>query len=472
MKDFVAIILLCSLRLSVLVLLFSIILKLLGSKITAGVRYTIWRVLALIAVIPINFKSALININSSQYVSNTADIPSEAEGIITDAAIQKSSIDIWQVLFVLWLVGSLIFLIYHVIKNFAAISLIKRWRFSDENIEELFAQVKSELDIRSNVKFYRSKTISGPISFGLRNHTVAIPCEEYSNEELTLIFKHELTHISRRDSLFKLIVMFAASIHWFNPFVYLFLYQFNAECELSCDEKITANCISEDVFKYGELILNSAAKSCNYFELYTSMAVKNSMLKLRLEKIICGRAKKNVVLCAAVLAILITSALVMQCTVGYAKSAVIEYKSGLSPTDDVENISDGTKYQETIHTTVTVPAEQSTKNTTVTTRQDTHSAKQYDSRKKSTAKTTARTTTVSSIEHTTWSTSEVNDTTVKSSAYNTQPTQSVNTTTIKPVESTSAATHGGANTAASSAVNTTTTKIATYSTTTTVTVHS
>ncbi len=460
MKDFIVVILLCSIRLSALVLIFSIILNLFGSKITAGVRYTIWRILDLIAVIPINFKSSFIKITSCEYVANTADISGKTQEIITDTSIWKSSIDVWQVLFVFWLTGAMFFLIHHVIKNFSTMSFIKRWCFSDENSEKFLAQVKNELNIHSNVKFYRSKTVSGPIAFGLLNHTVVIPLEEYSNEELTLIFKHELIHISRRDSLFKLIAMLAASIHWFNPFIYLFLHQFNSQCELSCDEKITYDCSGKDRFKYGELILNSAIKSRNYFELYTSMSIKNSLLKLRLEKIICGGTKKNTVLCTATLAILIASALVMQCTVGYAKSTVSEYQShNLTPTDNIENMHDGTRYQETIHTTVTLSEGQSTKSTDVTVRQSTHATKQRTLNKKSTAKTTAQTT---------QSTNDVNDTIVKSSAYGTQSTKFVNSTTIKSVGSTSAATHSVTSTIRHSAVNTTTPRTASNSTTRTV----
>lgn len=54
MQEFMTIILLCSLRIIALLLLLSVLFKLSGTRLTASVRYTIWRIFAIIAVIPLS----------------------------------------------------------------------------------------------------------------------------------------------------------------------------------------------------------------------------------------------------------------------------------------------------------------------------------------------------------------------------------------------------------------------------------
>lgn len=237
---------------------------------------------------------------------------------VTASGNYSDSIDFWKMLFVFWIMGTLFFGAYQIMKNLAVISRIERWRFSDKEAETIFNQVKSELNIRTNVNFYRSKAAISPLTFGLIRQTVVIPFSPYSSDELRLIFKHELTHVSRRDSVFKWITLILVATHWFNPFIYLFLYRFNAECELSCDERVTKSFCYEECFAYGELILKSASRQKHYLQLYPSMAVRNSSLKTRLQQIINKEKRNhNPFIGAAALSISIVTVLLMPCVIGY-----------------------------------------------------------------------------------------------------------------------------------------------------------
>ena len=54
--------------------------------------------------------------------------------------------------------------------------------------------------------------------------TLLLPELELTAEQLSLVFRHELIHYRRRDIWYKLLLMLANAIHWFNPMVWLMVY--------------------------------------------------------------------------------------------------------------------------------------------------------------------------------------------------------------------------------------------------------
>lgn len=56
-----------------------------------------------------------------------------------------------------------------------------------------------------------------------------------------LILRHELVHHQQHDLWYKLVLLVANAVHWFNPLVYLLIGQANRDVEQVCDEKVVAN---------------------------------------------------------------------------------------------------------------------------------------------------------------------------------------------------------------------------------------
>lgn len=73
--------------------------------------------------------------------------------------------------------------------------------------------------------------------FGLIRPRIYIP---YNLSETTkpYVIKHKKIHIKRYDHIIKFLFFVAASIHWFNPLVWLAFYLMTKDMELSCDEKV------------------------------------------------------------------------------------------------------------------------------------------------------------------------------------------------------------------------------------------
>jgi len=68
---------------------------------------------------------------------------------------------------------------------------------------------------------------------------------------------HEKMHIRSRDNLWRMIAFVIVAFHWFNPFCWLFLKEFLADIELSCDERVLVKSGHERVKEYALSLLES-----------------------------------------------------------------------------------------------------------------------------------------------------------------------------------------------------------------------
>lgn len=81
----------------------------------------------------------------------------------------------------------------------------------------------------------------GPMLIGFMKPMIILPERSYSQQELLLILRHELVHHRQHDLWYKLVLLAANAVHWFNPLVYLLIGQANRDVEQVCDEKVVAN---------------------------------------------------------------------------------------------------------------------------------------------------------------------------------------------------------------------------------------
>ncbi|HOJ11503.1 MAG TPA: M56 family metallopeptidase [Clostridiales bacterium] len=129
----------------------------------------------------------------------------------------------------------------------------------------LYVITKSELKdanrLRDNI--YVSDRITAPATYGVFRPRIIIP-KGYELRDLQYILAHESAHINRKDNLWRILAIISVSVHWFNPFVWLFLKRFLEETELACDERVLADC-GEDVKKAYAIALIDYAESRNVF---------------------------------------------------------------------------------------------------------------------------------------------------------------------------------------------------------------
>ena len=164
------------------------------------------------------------------------------------------------------------------------------------------------------LKEYRlmvSEAAKTPVTVGLirRTMVVVLPKKEYTDEQLTLIFKHELTHILRHDTKSKLFMICCTALCWFNPLVWPAMRSCAEDLELSCDEQVLMYEDDKTRKNYAELLLSTAADSTGITSCLSGNA---AALKDRLTEIIRPGKKVlgSVLIGLAVFALLATSGLV------------------------------------------------------------------------------------------------------------------------------------------------------------------
>lgn len=216
------------------VILFILIIRLFLRKAPKIFSYILWSIPFIRLTLPISFESvfSLISINTrtipeSIIYSKAPEIQSgikildnSVNKILPPPTIMEASINpiqIWiGIASTIWLIGLLAILTYGLITS---IRLSKKLKAANL----LYANI------------YEIGHIPTPFVFGLTNPKIYLPLN-LSNIEKSYIIKHEETHIRRKDHIINFIGFLIASLHWFNPLVWLGFYLMGRDMEMSCDE--------------------------------------------------------------------------------------------------------------------------------------------------------------------------------------------------------------------------------------------
>ena len=152
--------------------------------------------------------------------------------------------------------------------------ILEKWKLELKNANMQYT--KYRLMVSSSAKT--------PLSVGLfrRQICVVLPEKEYSSEELSLIFRHEIVHIGREDAWSKFFLLFCTAMCWFNPLMWIAMRKSAEDLELSCDETVLLNSDDTARRQYANLILNTAGDERGFTTCLSSSA---SALRYRLKNV-------------------------------------------------------------------------------------------------------------------------------------------------------------------------------------------
>ena len=130
---------------------------------------------------------------------------------------------------------------------------------AEQKLQECFSEKKTALNIKRKVKFICSEYCESPITIGVLSPVILFPIWEKDNQMDDKLYEymitHELVHIKHNDVLIKLTALLVLAIHWFNPFVYLFISELSCISEMYCDSVVMDGKGEEERSKYGNLLL-------------------------------------------------------------------------------------------------------------------------------------------------------------------------------------------------------------------------
>jgi len=301
MEAFVNYFIMLSVIVAVIIAFAHLVYKLSNNRYSAKWRYYVWLILAIRLIIPVDvsLKSVSINILELQnrILNNTVRIEerfsdntsvydfetstNELNSNKTEGTVNQNWEDLGdnqnkeigiesinndrtlskhQIAFILWILGVFVFFNIDILKYYSFKRKLKRWRISVGNTQynSLLKDSLIKMNINKSINLYISKIINTPMVTGIIKPSIYIPHENYSKEEFEIIIKHELIHYKRHDLHYKLLLMVAKTIHWFNPFVYFMVNEANKDLEFLCDDEVIKNENFEYRERYTKIILDSA----------------------------------------------------------------------------------------------------------------------------------------------------------------------------------------------------------------------
>ena len=325
MQHFMIMLLVSSFSMSVLGALYTLSMPWLSRLFSEKGRYYSWLIILLGFLIPFRPKwsRSLIHIGVADCASipivqirTGADspftIPISAlplEGMFISGA--RFTVSWWQIGFVVWLLGVVLFLGYHLVKHYRFTKMIRRFGepIANEEFLNLFEQLKSEMKIKKKIPLVLCTVISSPMLIGVFKPQIYLPTTTLKKEKLLFILKHELVHYKRRDLLYKYLTLLTTALHWFNPVVYLIASGVELSCEMSCDAEVVRQQGEEIRRSYGKTIIDVVAYHRKPKTMFsTDFGGGKKELKNRIFTIMDARKKRaGILLCSIILILTVGS---------------------------------------------------------------------------------------------------------------------------------------------------------------------
>ncbi len=316
MQDFLSTLLQCSVSMSLVTLAYVVMLPLLAKRYAAKWRYIVWLVITAGWIFPFRPR-----IDLSILPEQMTDIPVTPVQPITNAipplvgtvniANAPTTIPLWQVLAAIWILGVVGVVLYHALRHNRFMKMVRRWSelVTDSETLGILDSLKSELGIKAQIGVSVCPSITSPMLVGLFRTTILLPPIKITDDELSLILKHELIHFKRHDLWYKTLILAATALHWFNPVIYLMAKATAVQCEISCDALVLQDSNFQQRKQYGETIIGVVR---NGVKLQTALTTNfyggKKGMKTRISSIMDTKRKRAgvAILCLTLVGIITT----------------------------------------------------------------------------------------------------------------------------------------------------------------------
>jgi len=310
-----------SITAAVIGVILSILRIFLKNTLPKFVMYSLWSVVLFRMLIPFSLgsKLSLINIIKGYFVKIVEIAPlvnqlpdSSMLNYIKTASVYfpveyktKALQNIFSIASAVWLLGTIIAIAITLTLYFLiSFELSKSVLFKDDLI---LTTCKEALKIKNNVKVYTSSVVATPIALGIFNSRIIIPTQ-MDEKTLEFIFLHELIYINRKDNLWRLIGIFAACLHWFNPFTWFFLYLCAEDMELACDSTVLKHLKYSQRKEYTKALASTTINQQTAFTAFGGRAIKQRILyTLNYKSVSLAMSAISAVFCSLLILIFLTN---------------------------------------------------------------------------------------------------------------------------------------------------------------------
>lgn len=179
---------------------------------------------------------------------------------INEKLYYNNSTKIQTAVISVWLLIILIMLLYELF-DYLKTRRILTYCMSKTRVEEddSFKRLKEQIGLKRQIVVYQGESKERTMTFGFLRP--AILCGyKVGSKEAELILRHELIHIKRWDTVWKIPQRFVLFLHWWNPVAWFFYFDFERVCEWSCDEEAVSGKTIEEAKEYVRLLIDESRK--------------------------------------------------------------------------------------------------------------------------------------------------------------------------------------------------------------------
>lgn len=248
-------------------------------------------------------------------------------------------ISIWKII---WIAGMLICALVFIT---AYIRCFREFQMSLPVDNDMSQSWLKEHKLRRTISIRQSDRISSPLTFGVLHPVILMPKKtDWENEdELKYVLEHEFVHIKRFDILFKLALIAAVCLHWFNPFVWIMYVLANRDIELCCDETVVCRFGRETRASYARVLISMEETKSGFVPLcshFSKNAIEEGITAImKTKKTTIISLVVALVLVVGIVAIFATSAQKEETSNNATTANAVESGDAMEP--DAEYASEG-----------------------------------------------------------------------------------------------------------------------------------
>lgn len=166
----------------------------------------------------------------------------------------------YELLLLLWVIGAIILLTRFFLRYIGEKRRIDRLsKQKNQAIQDLLDMLRKDKKI--HIQVLCCPNLSTPCGIGLFRRQILLPSQEYTEEELFHILRHELQHFQTHDLLVKWMIRVFQCLFWWNPLVYLLGKDMDQVLEIKCDLSVVKNYSRQETLAYMRTIKNQLKRA-------------------------------------------------------------------------------------------------------------------------------------------------------------------------------------------------------------------
>ena len=344
MKDIFLSVFEISVSASLVILVMLVLSPYLNKRYAAKWKYLIWLALALRLAVPFHLslpdRALVINVPEQVITPITVDAEN-AVPIVLNTEAAPAKVTVLDIIAYLWGMGVVLCLAVHLLcyGHYKRKLMQNAFPVEEDRVLRQMCRLSGELCIKPEIQVVRASQAGSPMMIGFLKPVLVLPNDDCSEEELFFILKHELIHYKHHDIYFKLLLVVANAIHWFNPMVYIMQKEAVVDMELYCDESVIRLSGMTERKAYTETLFSTMSRQYKKGSaLTTHFYGGKRIMKKRFQNILRKSNKRNGrLVCVCVICLTLMSGAMVGCSAVAGLPEEVQAHTGMTDMTQTEN---------------------------------------------------------------------------------------------------------------------------------------